>query len=600
MKTGVVLVGGFPTGGSILASRNWDLYPTILSGDIGTIGIHTDNSYHVVRCAGQQGELNGFIVERGRADGAAPDNDGGGAFITSGYLTSRFCTYRFNTANDQGGGTYHDAGGNPQYRQCKFENNTASFGGGSYAFASTFIMNCSYVSNTATTNGGGVYAIVNINMYNNTFKNNAATTSGNAIYYQSGGSNRLYNSIVWGNTGSATHIAGTGSIVLRSSIIQGGCPGGGATCVSIMNADPLFTDVTGHISTLSPAIDAGENTTGDANSDGLTIDLDNYNRNIDAIPGGNSRDMGAYENQVINLSKYYVDHTATGANNGSSWVNAFTSFQSAVATASSGDTVLVAAGTHKPSVGPARLKKYTLVNGVCYYGGFPNGGGTFASRDFTVNRTILSGDIGTPNDSIDNCFVVIDATNLTNTTLMSGFTVEKGNADSTGTGNMYNRAGGIHLGTTGNIRLDSVTVRSNFGKVGSGIYAEGPVNWVLRGCNFENNGNGSAVYIGGNASGSFTNCTFNNNLGFNGGAISLNVLTATFSFTNCNFTNNRATASGGGGAINSGQTAGTYTNCTFINNTALTGPGGALYKFYSTANTFTNCTFQGNRADLSL
>jgi hypothetical protein len=63
MKTGVVVLGGFPTGGGTLASRNWVSNPTILSGDIGTAGVATDNSYHVVRCASQQGELNGFIVE---------------------------------------------------------------------------------------------------------------------------------------------------------------------------------------------------------------------------------------------------------------------------------------------------------------------------------------------------------------------------------------------------------------------------------------------------------------------------------------------------------------------------------------------------------
>ncbi|MBK9452431.1 MAG: HYR domain-containing protein [Bacteroidetes bacterium] len=598
MKTGVVVLGGFPTGGGTLAQRNWVTNPTILSGDIGTQGVHTDNSYHVVRCNGQQGELNGFIVERGRADGAAPDNDGGGVFVTSGYVASRFCTFRNNFAADQGGGSYHDAGGNPTFRQCKFESNSAAFGGGSYAFASTVIANCGYVGNTATTNGGGVYAVVNINMYNATFKGNSATTSGNAIYYQSGGSNRLFNSIVWGNTGSGTHIAGAGSITLRSCIIEGGCPGGGATCTSILNVNPQFSDVAGHLASNSPAIDAGENTTGDGNSDALTIDLDNLNRNFDAIPGGVTRDMGAYESQALNLSRYYVDHTATGANDGTSWANAFTAFQSAVAIASAGDTVFVAAGTHKPSVGPgySRTRKFTLVEGVRYYGGFPNGGGTFAQRDFSANRTILSGDIGNAIDSTDNCFTVVDASNLTPATLMSGFTVEEGNADSANVFVIYGRAGGINLAATGSIRLDSVTVRNNYGKTGAGIDGRQPTNWVLRGCTFDNNSNAGAILIEGNATGSMSNCIFTNNVGGVGGAINLNVLTANFTFTNCTFANNRATGGGGGGAISGGNGGCTFTNCSFTNNTATNGPGGAFYKFYSTLNTFNNCTFTGNRA----
>lgn len=597
MKTGVVLMGGFPTGGGPLANRNWVFNPTILSGDIGTVGVHTDNSYHVVRCASQQGELNGFIIERGRADGAAPDNDGGGVFITAGYLTSKFCVYRNNFASDQGGGSYHDAGGNPQYRECKFESNSAAFGGGSFLFAATFVTNCVYLNNTATSNGGGVYAVVNINMYNNTFKGNSATTSGNAIYYQSGGSNRLFNSIVWGNTGSGTHIAGAGSINIRSSIIQGGCPGGGATCTNITNVDPLFADALGRLSASSPAIDAGDNATGDANSDGLTIDFDNNNRNFDAIPGGTTRDMGAFENLVANLTQYYVDHTATGSNDGSSWTNAFTSFQSAVAAADNGDAVFVATGTHKPSVGVSqRGKTFGLKNGVKYYGGFPTGGGTMAQRDFVNNRTILSGDIGVANVSTDNAYVVVNASGLSNSTLMSGFTVEAGRADSSGFGHPYGQAGGINIGSNGSMRLDSVTVRNNYGPSGAGVWSDGSVNWSVNGCIFSGNSPGSGVFISGtNVTGTFTNCEFTSNTGNNGGALTFNTTTATHTLTNCSFISNLATASGGGGGVYGGNgNTQTFTNCTFTSNSVPNGPGGGFARFAGPPPTFNNCTFTGN------
>jgi hypothetical protein len=301
-------------------------------------------------------------------------------------------------------------------------------------------------------------------------------------------------------------------------------------------------------------------------------------------------------------AKHYVDLTASGANDGTSWSNAFTSFQSALDVAVAGDSVFVATGTYKPSKSIAatptnRTRTFTLSNGVVYYGGYPTGGGPAASRSFTTNRTILSGDIGTLNDSTDNCFVVVNASDLTGATVMNGFTVEEGNADSTLTYVMYGRAGGIHLGTSGYMRIESMTIRDNYGRNGSGIYAESPVGWVLQDCSFDNNTDASAIYIGGTSSAALTNCSFNNNRGYNGGAISLNVLTgAAFTFTGCSFTGNVGAYSGGGGAISAGAAANTFTNCSFTNNTSLTGPGGALHKFYATLNTFSYCTFTGNSA----
>ena len=48
----------------------------------------------------------------------------------------------------------------------------------------------------------------------------------------------------------------------------------------------------------------------------------------------------------------YVKHNASGSNNGTSWTNAYTSLQSAISNASSGDEVWVAAGIYKPSAYP--------------------------------------------------------------------------------------------------------------------------------------------------------------------------------------------------------------------------------------------------------
>ncbi len=66
----------------------------------------------------------------------------------------------------------------------------------------------------------------------------------------------------------------------------------------------------------------------------------------------------------------YVKWNAGGANNGTSWTNAYTSLQSALAAASSGAEIWVAAGTYGPTAGTDRTVSFTLKIGVEIYGGF--------------------------------------------------------------------------------------------------------------------------------------------------------------------------------------------------------------------------------------
>src|SRR5262245_63851165 len=70
----------------------------------------------------------------------------------------------------------------------------------------------------------------------------------------------------------------------------------------------------------------------------------------------------------------YVDQNATGANNGSSWANAFVSLQSALDVVASGATIRVADGTYLPTklavVGQPRSATVALIDGVTMAGGY--------------------------------------------------------------------------------------------------------------------------------------------------------------------------------------------------------------------------------------
>jgi hypothetical protein len=69
-----------------------------------------------------------------------------------------------------------------------------------------------------------------------------------------------------------------------------------------------------------------------------------------------------------------VKSGATGANNGSSWANAYPNLQAALTAAVNGDEIWVAAGIYKPTLtttaGDARTATFQLKNGVELYGGF--------------------------------------------------------------------------------------------------------------------------------------------------------------------------------------------------------------------------------------
>ena len=64
----------------------------------------------------------------------------------------------------------------------------------------------------------------------------------------------------------------------------------------------------------------------------------------------------------------FVDQAATGANDGSSWADARTGLQDALATAAAGDQVWIAQGVYTP--GPSRFVEFRVPSGVQLYGGF--------------------------------------------------------------------------------------------------------------------------------------------------------------------------------------------------------------------------------------
>ena len=118
---------------------------------------------HVVQCVSSEGPdtvLDGFTITGGNADGAFPDNVGGGMRNSSSSPTVTNCTFSGNSANSSGGGMHNASNSRPTVTNCAFiGNSTVTFHGGGLfnTSSSPTVTNCTFTGNSANL-GGGMYS----------------------------------------------------------------------------------------------------------------------------------------------------------------------------------------------------------------------------------------------------------------------------------------------------------------------------------------------------------------------------------------------------------------------------------------------------------
>jgi hypothetical protein len=261
----------------------------------------------------------------------------------------------------------------------------------------------------------------------------------------------------------------------------------------------------------------------------------------------------------------YVNGTAMGSENGTSWYDAYTDLQSALDTAASGEQIWVAAGVYKPTNSTDRSQSFQMIDGVAIYGGFAGNETASSQRDWVTNATTLSGDIGIEGDNSDNCYHVISNTSgIDSTAVLDGFTISRGNA--TGSDNFADGGGIFNDNSSPTVTncTFSENTASNWGGGMYNIYQSLPT---------------------------VTNCSFSRNTASLGGGMA-NTNSSSM-VTNCTFGNNSASA--GGGMVNAYSSSPTVTNCTFGNNSAVA--GGGIYNEFSSSPTVTNCILWGDTPD---
>ena len=198
LKTGVAVYGGFTGTETLLSQRNASTNITILSGDIGTAGLSTDNSYNVVVSSGNTGVtiLDGFTIKNGYANGAGQYSTGAGIYNSATTVTYSNCTILSNTAASNGGGVYITGSGNVTYSNCTFKSNSTTVAastttGGGAAFCNggtASFIGCTFSTNSSTSEGGAVFSTSTIATFTNcTLTHNSSSNDGGGVYlYNSG------------------------------------------------------------------------------------------------------------------------------------------------------------------------------------------------------------------------------------------------------------------------------------------------------------------------------------------------------------------------------------------------------------------------------
>ncbi len=340
---------------------------------------------------------------------------------------------------------------------------------------------------------------------------------------------------------------------------------------------------------------------------------------------------------VIGGDIIYVDADATGANNGTTWADAYNYLQDALANANSNpdvNEIWVAQGIYKPDANTAvpngsgdRTATFQLINGVAIKAGYAGDGAPDPNaRDVALYETILSGDlngddVGFTNNG-ENSYHVVTGSGTNANAVLDGFTITAGNANSDSSpdyygGGMYNYSGSP---TVTNCTFSGNTAPGSYGCPGrgGGMYNENSSPMVTK-CTFSGN---SAIYGGGmtnnsassptlsnctisgnsanfggggmwnwHSSPTVSNCTFSGNSAVRGGGMS-NPAGSSPTVTDCTFSGNSASNDWGGGMYN-GSSSPTVTNCIFSANSAKYGGG---MKNLNSSPTVTNCTFSGNSA----
>lgn len=590
--------------------------------------------------AGGASEFKDVIFKENKAAGS------GGAINSIGAPVLDRVSFIANESVLHGGAFY--SGGLPKLDNVIFSRNKvtstgANYGGAMYAATSASLINVTFSNNSiarAAAGGAGLYrAAGTVTVNNSIFWGNAY---GANLPDQISGVVTIDKSIVQGGYSAGTNISIGNPLFVNADAdnlrLKGGSP-----AIDMGNNAKISTatDLDGNPRLINEVVDMGAYENQGAASLAISpLSLAAYNRGDDievpltvagaqnplawslssgtfpvglilkpeGVLSGRPMVAGLYtfviavtDGELVGSRQYtlqvnpanavlYTNIAASGGkNDGSNWENGFTDLKNALTKAITGDQIWVAKGNYSP--GLLATDWFTLKESVKVYGGFGGTEKKLEERDskriHTDHKTTLDGSQG-----VASRHVVFNNLNLSNTTLLDGFTISGGQALPAGdTDN--NRGGGIY--NYGGVKavFNNLQILNNKADRGAGIYNAGPATFS----NLLFEKNEASAYGGGmynlSAAIGLTNVVFKENiarlyaggLAHNGGLITIN---------KSSFIGNSA-GQQAGGMYHIAGTA-NLENVMFSRNIVST--AGAYYgggMFAAAAANLNNVTFSGNR-----